>query len=79
MKKGSTIAADHQRLLKNLKLVQAQFGVDELSSSIGASKATWHNRMKEPWRLFSYDDLRAIAKYCKVDFVQLIDGYLSLK
>ena len=80
MKKGSTIAADHQRLMSNLKLMQNQFGVDGLSDAIGAkSKATWHNRMKEPWRLFSYDDLRAIAKYCNVDFVQLIDGYLTLK
>ena len=75
---GKEIKRDHERLLRNLKALQKMNGVDALSSAIGASKATWHNRMKEPWRLFSYDDLRAIAACCRVDFDALTSGYINL-
>jgi len=35
--------------------------------------------MKEPWRKLSYDDLRQLAKYCRVDFVTLVDGELKIR
>ena len=34
--------------------------------------------MKEPWKAFSYDDFKLLAKYCKVDFVKLMDGELKI-
>lgn len=34
--------------------------------------------MKEPWALFTYDELRALAKFCKVDFAQLLTGNLRI-
>ena len=70
---------DHQRLFDNLKLIQRNYTVAELSELLGISINTWTNRMKEPWRLFSYDDLRLIARYCHVDFVQLVDGELKIR
>jgi len=70
---------DHQRLFNNLKLIQRNYTVAELSELLGISINTWTNRMKEPWRLFSYDDLRLIARYCHVDFVQLVDGELRIR
>lgn len=70
---------DHQRLFNNLKLIQRNYTVAELSELLGISINTWTNRMKEPWRLFSYDDLRSIARYCHIDFVQLVDGELRIR
>lgn len=70
---------DHQRLFNNLKLIQRNYTVAELSGLLGISINTWTNRMKEPWRLFSYDDLRAIAQYCSIDFVQLVNGELHIR
>lgn len=70
---------DHQRLFNNLKLIQRNYTVAELSKLLGISINTWTNRMKEPWRLFSYDDLRAIAHYCRIDFIQLVDGELKIR
>lgn len=70
---------DHQRLMSNLKLIQKNFTVAELSALLGVSINTWTNRMKEPWRKFSYSDLRAIAQYCHIDFIQLIDGELKIR
>lgn len=70
---------DHQRLFNNLKLIQRNYSAAELSGLLGISMNTWTNRMKEPWRLFSYDDLRAIAQYCRVDFIQLVDGELRIR
>ena len=70
---------DHQRLFNNLKLIQRNYTVAELSELLGISINTWTNRMKEPWRKFSYDDLRAIAHYCRIDFVQLVDGELRIR
>ena len=73
------VRKDHQRLLNNLRLIQRNYTVAELSELLGISINTWTNRMKEPWRLFSYDDLRLIARYCHVDFVQLVDGELRIR
>lgn len=70
---------DHERLLNNLKLIQRNYSVSELSDLLGISINTWTNRMKEPWRLFSYDDFRAISRYCKIEFMQLMEGVLSIK
>lgn len=41
---------DHQRLLNNLKLIQKNYNVSELSDLLGISKPTWIAKMKEPWR-----------------------------
>ena len=73
------VKKDHQRLLNNLKLLQKQFSAATLRELIGVSKATWCNRMKEPWRLFSYDDFRVISRYCKVEFSALMEGELKLR
>ena len=70
---------DHQRLLDNLRLIQKNYTVSELSELLGISINTWTNRMKEPWRLFSYDDFRAISSYCKIEFSQLMEGTLQLR
>lgn len=70
---------DHQRLLNNLKLIQKSYSVSELSELLGISINTWTNRMREPWRLFSYDDFRAISRYCKIEFMQLVDGELKIR
>lgn len=76
--KASERKKDHQRLLSNLKLIQKNYSVSELSELLGISANTWTNRMKEPWRLFSYSDLRTIAQYCQIDFVKLVDGELKI-
>lgn len=73
------VRKDHTRLLSNLKLLQKQHSVSELSDLLGISKPTWIAKMKEPWRKFSYDDFRLIAKYCRIDFAQLMDGELKLR
>lgn len=61
-----------------MKLIQKNFGVKELCSLLGITKTTWINRMKEPWARFSYDNLRSIARYTEIDFIQLVDGELKL-
>ncbi|MBO6115762.1 MAG: hypothetical protein J6P14_01235 [Ruminococcus sp.] len=73
------IQREHQRLLGNLRLIQKTTTVREMCELLDISPKTWTNRMKEPWKLFSIDDFRAIARYCKVDFVQLVDGELKLR
>lgn len=70
---------DHRRLLNNLKLLQTQYSATTLSEIIGVSRATWFNRMKEPWRSFCYDDFKAISRHCKIDVIQIIDGELKIK
>jgi len=72
-------AKDHQRLKHNLELIQKIYTVAELSVVLDISINTWTNRMKEPWCKFSYDDLRAIAQYCRIDFVQLVNGKLRIR
>ena len=76
--KGNEIQKEHQRLFDNLRLIQKNFGCKELCSLLDISKNTWCNRMREPWKTFSYDDLRSIARYTKIDFIQLVDGELKL-
>lgn len=73
------IMRDHARLLNNLKLIQKNHSVEELSKLLGVSKNTWTNRMKQPWKMFSYDDFRAIARYCKIEFTQLMEGELKIR
>ena len=70
---------EHQQLLDNLRLIQKSTTVRELCEVLGISQKTWSNRMKEPWKLFSIDDFRAIARYCKVDFRVLVDGEIKLR
>lgn len=73
------VRKDHERLMQNMRLIQRNYSVQELADVIGVSKNTWQARMKEPWRLFSYDDFRLIARYCNVDFVHIVDGTIGLK
>lgn len=79
MPKQTERQRDHQRLLDNLKLIQKNYSVDELTGLLGITKATWYNRMKEPWRCFSYDDFKAISTYCRIELSQLIEGTLQLR
>lgn len=72
------IQRDHDRLKDNLRLIQKSFSVSELAELLGISRPTWINKMKEPWARFTYDDLRTISRYCKIDFVQLTDGTLKI-
>ena len=73
------IQRDHKRLHENLKLLQTIFTAAALAEVLGISKNTWTNRMKEPWKSFSFDDFRLIARHCKVDFVQLVNGELKIR
>ena len=73
------IQRDHKRLLANLKMLQTIFTAAALAEVLGVSKNTWTNRMKEPWKAFCYDDFKALAKYCRVDFIQLVDGELKIR
>ena len=75
----SDIQRAHKRLLGNLRLIQKIYTAAELARVLGISLKTWSNRMKEPWRSFSFDDFRLIARYCKIDFVQLVDGELKIR
>lgn len=71
--------ADHERLRNNLQTIAKIYSVKDLAEVLGINEKTWRNRMKEPWRLFSYDDLKLISTYCRIDFVQLINGTLELR
>ena len=70
---------DHARLLYNLQQLQKLYGVKRLAEVLGISERTWSNRMKEPWKLFSFDDFFIIASYCKIEFTQLVEGQLAMK
>lgn len=70
---------DHQRLMNNLRLIQKNYNVSELSELLGISKPTWIAKMKEPWRKFSYDEFYLIAQYCRIDLMQLISGELKIR
>lgn len=73
------IKSDHLRLQNNLKLLQKNFSAQELADVVGVAKNTWTARMKEPWRLFSYDDFACIARYCRLEPVDLVFGTIGLK
>ena len=68
------VRKDHARLLKNLKLLQKIYSAKELMDACGIKRATWFNKMREPWRQFSYDEFRAIAIYCGVSLETLLEG-----
>ena len=70
---------DHARLYQNLRFLQKAYTVKCLSEYLGISEGTWRYRMKEPWKLFSYDDFKSLSKFCKIDFVQLLEGSLSIR
>lgn len=74
-----SIRTDHENLLTNLKLLQKMHTAQALADLLGISKVTWTNRMKEPWKQFGLDDFRLLSKYCRVDFVELVNGRLRLK
>ena len=73
------VQRDHDRLRDNLKLIQRSFSVSELAELLGISRPTWISKMKAPWDKFSYEELRKVSRYCKVDFVLLTDGELKLR
>lgn len=73
------IKKDHARLLCNLQTLQKAYTVKRLSGFLGISEGTWHYRMKEPWKLFGYDDFKTLSKFCKVDLMQLLEGSLTIK
>ncbi len=77
--KASERQKDHQRLLNNLRIIQKNYTVSELSELLGITANTWTNRMKEPWRKFSYDDFVAISQYCRIDIIQLMCGELKIR
>ena len=68
------VRKDHARLLKNLKLLQKIYSAKELMDAYGIKRATWFNKMREPWRQFNYDEFRAIAIYCGVSLETLLEG-----
>lgn len=72
------VRKDHKRLLNNLVILQKIFTTKSLATAIGIESSTFSKRMKEPWRLFSYDDFRSIAKYCGVDYTKLMEGELKI-
>ena len=72
------IQNDHKRLLENMMLLQKIYSVNELAEALGVSRNTWTNRMKQPWRDFSYDDFRSISRYCNIYFTALMDGELKI-
>lgn len=78
-RESKELAADHQRLLRNMKLIQRLFSVSELADVLEVSKPTWIAKMKEPWARFSYDDFSMIARYCGIDLIQLMTGELTIK
>lgn len=69
---------DHKRLLENLRLLQKIHGASALADALGINKNTWTNRMREPWRKFSYDDFRIISAYCHIGMDCLMLGRVSV-
>ena len=72
------VRKDHKRLLNNMIILQKIFTTKALAAAIGIERSTFSKRMKEPWRTFSYDDFRSIAKFCKVDFTKLMEGEINV-
>lgn len=72
------VRKDHKRLLNNLIILQKIFTTKSLAATIGVDRSTFSKRMKEPWKSFSYDDFRSIAKYCGVEFAKLMEGELKI-
>jgi hypothetical protein len=70
---------DHKRLLENLRLLQKIHGASALADALGISKNTWTNRMREPWKKFSYDDFRLLSAYCHINLDSLMLGEVTLR
>ena len=73
------VREEHRQLLENLLLLQHLYSIKELSEALGISRNTWKNRMEQPWRDFSYDDLRTLSRYCGIKFTHLVDGELKVR
>ena len=76
---NTNIRADHERLKSNLTTIQKIFSAKELSKTLGISQNTWTNRMREPWRSFSYDDFRMISKHTRIDFTLIMEGSVAIR
>ena len=72
------VRKDHKRLLTNLKMLQRLYGASALMDICGLPKSTYYYKMQEPWRHFSYDEFRAIARYCGISLETLLEGELKL-
>lgn len=72
------IKDDHRRLHTNLLLCQKVLGRIALCEAIGVTPSTWTTRMKEPWKKFSYDDFRLIAKASGIEVETLLFGTVTL-
>ena len=72
------VRKDHARLLSNLVFLQGLYTAKALALCIGVNPTTWGRKMREPWRMFTYDELRMIAHYCRIDFVKLICGEVGV-
>ena len=76
-KESKATQADNKRLHDNIKLLEKLYQRKALIDVIGCCAATWDSRVQKPWT-FQYHELRTIANYCHVDFVQLVTGRLSI-
>ncbi len=72
------IKDDHRRLKANLNLCQKVLGRIALCNAIDVTPSTWTNRMKEPWKKFSYDDFRLIAQASGIAIEVLLFGTVKL-
>lgn len=72
------IQKEHKRLLKNLKLIVSQTTYEEIALLLGVTPKTICQRMKEPWRLFSFDDYWLICTHYKVDFSRFMTEELRI-
>lgn len=70
---------DHKRLQDNLRLLVSIHTAAKLSKVLNVSLKTWHNRMKEPWKYFSFDDFWLLSRYCRISFTDLLDGEIKIR
>ena len=75
--KGKDVRKDHARLLNNLVFLQQLYTAKALALCIGVNPTTWGRKMREPWRMFSYDDFHIIATYCNIPLENLFFGELG--
>jgi hypothetical protein len=73
-----SIQKEHMRLLNNLKLIASQTTYEEIAALLGVTQKTICQRMKEPWRLFSFDDYWLICEHYKVDFNRFMTEELHI-
>ena len=72
------VRKDHARLLSNLVFLQRLYTAKALALCIGVNPTTWGRKMREPWRMFTYDDLRMISVYCDTPLEKLICGEVGV-